>query len=239
MSPPANLVSGHSLSQRSSVPLPIQTIAAMIWERFQNLGKLVLCILICLTLAYLYFFSIPAILTRPVAAPVLPSLPEVNSAILIFHAFTAIPPLATGILLFSKRLRNKSLKLHRWAGTIYCLCIWASATTGILLAMANTRGPVAQAGFGLLGFAWFATTWYAYKFGRMRNIALHRIWMIRSYALTLAVVSVRPMFIFGPGFGFSAEAWYLLVTWLCWVPNLMAAELYIALTRNNGRLKFA
>jgi len=239
MSYHANLVSASSKSQRSIALSPMHTIAAITWERVQNFGKVVLGILICLTLAYLYFFSIPAILTRPVAAPVLPLLPEVNSGILIFHAFTAIPPLVTGILLFSKRLRKKSLRLHRWAGTVYCLCIWASATTGILLAIANTRGPVAQAGFGLLGFAWFTATWYAYKFGRAKNIPLHRIWMIRSYALTLAVVSVRPMFIFGPWFGLSAEPWYLLVTWLCWVPNLMAAEIYIALTRHNGRLKFA
>ncbi len=233
-----NFVSAHSKTQRSIALPPMREAAAIVWERFQNFGKVVLFVLICLTLAYLYFFSIPAILTNPVAAPVFPSMPVINSRILVFHAFTAIPPLATGILLFSKRLRNTSLKWHRWAGTVYCLCIWASATTGILLAIANTRGPIAQAGFGLLGFAWFATTWYAYKFGRAKNIALHRIWMIRSYALTLAVVSVRPMFIFGPWFGLAAEPWYLLVTWLCWVPNLMAAEIYIALTRNNGRLKF-
>lgn len=212
---------------------------AFVWERIQTYGRTLICVGIAFTTFYLLAFALPAIFEAGRASPIFIWWPRINFYILVVHAITAMPPLLTGIVLFSKRIRNASLKWHRWAGTVYCVCIWISATLGIILAVANQNGLIAKGGFGFLGFGWFITTWYAYATGRARDIASHRKWMIRSYALTLAVVSIRPMFIFGPWWGLDNATWYVLVTWLCWVPNLIIAEAYIRVTRNTGKLKYA
>jgi len=105
-------------------------------------------------------------------------------------------------------------------------------------AIANVHGPIAKFGFGFLGIGWFTTTWFAYTSARAKNILSHRRWMIRSYALTLAVVSIRPLFSMEPVLGISTENWYLMATWACWVPNLIMAEIYIRATQPTGKLKY-
>ncbi len=210
----------------------------LIWDRFQTYGKIFLGTAILLTLLYLFAFPLPLIFSEPIGAPIFRAWPKVNWIILLTHAVTAIPPLIIGIIAFSKRLRNASLKWHRWIGTTYCICIWISAALGIMLAIANVHGPIAKFGFGFLGIGWFTTTWFAYTSARAKNILSHRRWMIRSYALTLAVVSIRPLFSMEPVLGISTENWYLMATWACWVPNLIMAEIYIRATQPTGKLKY-
>ena len=56
----------------------------------------------------------------------------------------------------------------------------------------------------------------------------HRCWMIRSYALTFAAVTLRlelPLFFIFGGMEYPVASSY--VAWLCWVPNLFIAELYL------------
>ena len=48
--------------------------------------------------------------------------------------------------------------------------------------------------------------------------------MIRSYALTLAAVTLRLYIPAALISGFSFEAAYPAISWLCWVPNLIVAE---------------
>jgi len=169
-------------------------------------------------------------------SPIIPDWQAFNNAVLNTHILFAIPPLLVGLFAFSTRARRWSPKLHRRIGTFYCICIWLSAVTGFLLAVANEHGLAAKGGFGLLAIAWFTTTWQAYVTARRKDFVTHRRWMIRSYAITLAVVSVRPMFLFGPPAGLDYEIWYQMVTWLCWVPNLIIAEIYLRITHYSGRL---
>jgi hypothetical protein len=49
--------------------------------------------------------------------------------------------------------------------------------------------------------------------------------MIRNLALTLAAVTLRnwmPLMLFGLHWPFRPA--YIIVSWLCWVPNLLIAE---------------
>ena len=60
---------------------------------------------------------------------------------------------------------------------------------------------------------------------RRGNIAAHRQWMIRNFALTLAAVTLRiymPLMLGVLHWPFPRT--YIAVSWLCWVPNLMIAE---------------
>ena len=206
------------------------------WSVFQRLFYSLVTIGVGLTTAYICVFVLPHMATGLRAAPVVPGWPALNTALLNLHIIHALPPLLLGLFAFSATARRWSPQLHRRLGTVYCLCIWLSAVTGFLLALANEHGLVAKAGFGTLALAWFATTWLAYASARRRDFVAHRRWMFRSYAITLAVVTVRPMFLVDPPAGLDNGTWYQLITWLCWVPNVIVGELYLRLTDHSGRL---
>ncbi len=159
-----------------------------------------------------------------------------NNLILFVHLVTAIPPLLIGPFLFLRGLlRSKRFRfLHRWLGTIYVFAIFASTITGGILATLNRFGPVAQWGFGMLAVAWFVTTYYAYRTAREKNFVRHREWMIRSFAVTLAVVAFR---LLPNPEAYTMDQWYPVKTWLCWVPNLILAECYIRITTFRGQLR--
>ncbi|MEO0882807.1 MAG: DUF2306 domain-containing protein [Pseudomonadota bacterium] len=223
-------------SSRKPLTPDQRKVLAAIWDRVQAYGNSVIYGGIVFTTIYLFLISIPRVLASPVGAPFFPNWQYGNWSLLLIHVATAIPPLLIGPFAFSKTLRNKSLKWHRWIGVTYCVCIWLSAVTGFMLATANHNGIIAKAGFSCLGITWFMTTWFAYTTGRARDIVSHRRWMLRSYAVTLAVVSIRPMFFMDAPFGLSDDDWYRAITWLCWVPNLVIAETYIRITKPNSRL---
>jgi hypothetical protein len=51
--------------------------------------------------------------------------------------------------------------------------------------------------------------------------------MIRSFALTLAAVTLRFYLPIPPSLGYDFDDGYRAIAWLSWVPNLMLAELYV------------
>jgi uncharacterized membrane protein len=151
---------------------------------------------------------------------------EARSAALYVHVFCAAFALALGPFQFSTRLRAKRLELHRWLGRLYLgVGVLAGGVAGLVVAINAYGGPVAQAGFTCLALAWLYTGFHAYRAIRARDVAAHRRWMVRNFALTFAAVTLRlwvPMsFLAGSEFAIA----YAAIAWLCWVPNLLIAEL--------------
>jgi len=144
-----------------------------------------------------------------------------------FYAHISLGGLAllTGASQFSTRLRGRWTQLHRVLGTSYVLACVGSGTAGLYLAVHATGGLPNALGFSGLAVAWLGTTIPAWWLIRQRRIEAHRRWMIRSYALTFAAVTLRiylPLLADALGLGFSTA--YAIVAWLCWVPNLIVAE---------------
>lgn len=172
---------------------------------------------------------------RETTAVIFDERPRLDNAILLVHVATALPALLVGIWEFLPSLRKGyALRLHRWFGKVYVAGILVSSTTGFVLALHNPHGWAARAGFATLAVTWFTTTWMAYSTVVARDLVAHRRWMIRSYATTLAVVTVR--LLAKPKFGIDAAAWYPVMTWLCWVPNFLVAEIYVRVTDFKGRV---
>ena len=99
--------------------------------------------------------------------------------------------------------------------------------SGMYMAAWSYGGWVTHLGFGLLGFATFVSALKAYFHIRAREVAPHRAWMIRNYALIFAAVMLR---IELPLMAFAMQEFdtpYAIVSWLCWVPNLLWAEWYL------------
>lgn len=143
---------------------------------------------------------------------------------LALHLAGGALALVLGALQFHRGLRTKRPRLHRRLGQGYVIAVLASGVGGLLLAVASKAGPPAQFGFGLLAVTWLWSTLEAYRHARGRRFDRHEAWMVRSYALTLAAVTLRlyiPAFLIA---GVPFEQAYLAIAWLCWVPNLVVAE---------------
>ncbi len=145
----------------------------------------------------------------------------------VLHISAAPIALAFGAVQFFPKLRKRWPVLHRWIGRGYGMAILVAGLSGIVIALNAAGGPVASAGFALLSVLWIAFTANAIRLAMAGRIADHRKWMIRSFALTFAAVTLRlyiPGFLLG-GMDYTAASPYL--AWICWVPNLIFAEWWL------------
>ena len=98
-----------------------------------------------------------------------------------------------------------------------------SAFTSVYIAFYATGGIVASLGFMCLGIIWFYTTLKAYTEIKKGQIENHQKMMIYSYAACFSAVTLRiylPILVII--FHEFTKA-YLIVAWLCWVPNIIVA----------------
>jgi uncharacterized membrane protein len=150
---------------------------------------------------------------------------DVQRAGIYVHVFASSVALILGPLQFWARLRAARPALHRWLGRCYLgIGILVGGLAGLLIASYAHGGPVARLGFACLALAWLYTGLRAYRAIRARDLAAHRRWMIRNFALTFAAVTLRlwlpASVVSGVPFGIA----YAIVAWLCWLPNLAVAE---------------
>lgn len=89
-------------------------------------------------------------------------------------------------------------------------------------------------GFGLLAVGWLITTFMGIISVRTGRISAHCEWMIRSYALTVAAITLRVYLVAIPVFHLQFELAYPAISWLCWVPNLIYAEMWIRWTAKHS-----
>lgn len=144
------------------------------------------------------------------------------------HIFLGGLALLTGFSQFYKRLRVKRLALHRTLGKIYVGAVLLSGIAGLGIAFFATGGIIPSLGFGGLAILWLYTTSNAYTSIKKIDIDAHQRWMIRSYALCFAAVTLRlylPLFTGLMHMDFIPA--YKIIAWLCWVPNILIAEIFI------------
>lgn len=136
--------------------------------------------------------------------------------------------LLLGPIQFVPAIRTRAPRLHRWMGRIYIVSCLVSGVGGLLLAGGTAAGPIAGVGFGLAAVISLVSAVQAWRMALARNFDAHRRWVIRSYAVIFAAVTLR---IWLPLAGFAhldlMES-YRVISFLGWVPNLLLAELYLA-----------
>ena len=132
--------------------------------------------------------------------------------------------LALGAFQLNASLRSRRLQLHRVIGRVYVASVIVGGVSGLRMAIASQGGVVAHLGFGLLAVAWVATTTRGFLRIRAGDDVDHRAWMIRSYSLTFAAVTLRIYVPLSLAVGVPFPIAYPAIAWLCWVPNLVVAE---------------
>jgi uncharacterized membrane protein len=138
---------------------------------------------------------------------------------------------------FATRLRNRAPHVHRAVGRVVLGSIAIAGTAGLVLAPHSLAGPVGTLGFGLLAVLWLTFATIAFRAIRRRDVARHRRWVVRTFALTYAAVTLRIWLgvliavqsgLLGVDPDVAFDRAYLLVPFLSWVPNLLVAEWYLA-----------
>ena len=123
--------------------------------------------------------------------------------------------------------RESNWNRHRLLGWIYCGAVLLGWCASLWIAPHSQTGWIASAAFLALGAAWIVTTGLAVRFILRGDAIEHRRWMIRSFALTAAAITLRMylplIFVFRWPFSIG----YPVIAWLCWIPNALAAEVYL------------
>ena len=157
-----------------------------------------------------------------------------------FHLHIVFAGLAllVGGFQFSRTLRRRSIRLHRWIGRTYVASVAVGGVSAFVMSFFSSVALLGFFGFGSLAILWIWTTYRGYRSARDGDFAAHQAWMIRSYALTYAAPTLRiwlavlilvqlPLGV--PPDAIAANA-YAPVPFLCWLPNIVIAE-YIVYRR--------
>ena len=108
------------------------------------------------------------------------------------HISGALVALAVASVQFWPWLRKRHLKLHKVLGKLYALGIAIAAPAGLYMAVFARGGTFAQIGFVCMDLAWIYTTYRGvHAIIVEKNVAVHRDWITRSYAVTFAAVTLR------------------------------------------------
>lgn len=119
--------------------------------------------------------------------------------------------------------------LHRVLGKIYLGAILLlAAPSGWVLGMYANGGLSSKVSFALQSVVWWGLTWLAWREIRRHRHLPHVEMMLRSYAVTLAAMSLRTeSWVMHYFFDTKPIETYLTVVWLSWVGNLLLVEILI------------
>ncbi|KQR95707.1 hypothetical protein ASG01_05460 [Chryseobacterium sp. Leaf180] len=144
------------------------------------------------------------------------------------HVYTAIFVLLMGFLsVLRKDFGIKSF--HKNTGKIYIFIIlFLAAPSGVYMGVFANGGFWSKAAFIILGILWWILTFKAYQLARAGKYREHKIWMWRSFALTVSAITLRMwkviiVYLFHP----NPMDVYQIVAWLGWLPNFLLIEYLI------------
>ncbi len=150
---------------------------------------------------------------------------------LVSHAVLASVALLMGPWQFLPVLRRRWRVAHRLIGRVYCLAVLGGWIASVPVALHAAFGPISSVGFLVLGLLWVSFTSMGYVMIRRGRVTEHREWMIRSFAMTAAAITLRNILPLLVVAGVPFPTSYRIVAWACWIPNLLVAEAIVRWTR--------
>ena len=148
------------------------------------------------------------------------------------HVFTSIFVLAAGFTQFTPSILKKHKNIHRAIGQAYVFnVLFITGPASFIMALFANGGISSRMAFSVLSILWIFTTAMGWRTAMQRRFLEHKMWMYRSYALTLSALTLRLWkWLFVLLFHLRPMDAYMIVAWLGFVPNLLFAELLIART---------
>jgi uncharacterized membrane protein len=146
-----------------------------------------------------------------------------------------------GAFQFMPGVRQRHLQFHRWSGRVLMVLGLVIGFTALVMSYTmNIGGPNETAATTLFAIVFLICLVKAYLHIRRREVARHREWMIRAYAVGLGVATTRP--IVGMFFAFrrlTPHEFFGIAFWLGFTITLLAAEAWIDYTRGGARISGA
>lgn len=161
-----------------------------------------------------------------------------HRALTLAHILPGMLFMVLGPLQFVPSIRSKHPQFHRWSGRFFLMSSTVVAITGLTMAFGQTIGGVDEkAAIFLFGTFFLVSLAKALRHALRQEFAQHREWMIRGYAIGLAVATIRP--IMGTFFaaallgGHKPEPVEFFGTafWIGFTLQMIAAEIWINYTR--------
>lgn len=145
------------------------------------------------------------------------------------HVYTAIFVLLAGFTQFSSKIRRKFPKIHKRAGWLYGTVVLLFASpSGFYMGIFANGGLISQLAFCTLAVLWFYFTLTAIIKIKQKDIASHRAFIMRSFALALSAITLRLWkYVIISAFHTRPMDAYQIVAWMGWIPNLLVAEYLI------------
>jgi hypothetical protein len=195
-------------------------------------------------------FSLPPYLTLDPAKSRVPQ-PDgfgLHYPLLVAHVLFGSVALLTCWLQVWPRFRRRHRTAHRRIGRVYVFAgVLPAGVLGLAIGSMSPFGPVVRVSDVLLACLWLAVTVTGYRMARKRRYVEHRRWMIRSFALTVSIITNRVWGViwflvlsprldttFGGDEVALAQTVAALSAWLGWVGTLLVAEWWLERGRTGG-----
>jgi hypothetical protein len=152
------------------------------------------------------------------------------------HIFIGGLVLIAGFIQFNRNIRIKFSLVHRRCGYLYVFGIlFLAAPGGMVMSFFINRGPMVLLSFITQCSLWIYFTAGAFRKITQRKVGEHEEWMMRSFALTLAAITLR-IYIFVGSFYFDLNqpTAYAVLAWSSWVPNILFTEYTILRKVTSG-----
>lgn len=142
------------------------------------------------------------------------------------HVFSSVLVLLAGFTQFSTMLLRRKPKLHRFFGYGYVINILIiTGPSSLLMGFYANGGVLSRIAFVVLSVLWMLFTAVALYKAVKKKFAAHRIFMIRSFSLTLSAITLRVWKVVLANFTDIAPMdRYRIIAWLGWGLNLLIAE---------------
>jgi uncharacterized membrane protein len=154
----------------------------------------------------------------------------------LIHIFPGLLFMLLGPFQFSRAIRSKYPRWHRINGRIFVVCAYIVGISALVMSVAMPAiGGVNQAvATTLFGILFLIALTRAFRHILRGEIQQHREWMIRAYAIGLAVATVRPIvgffFATSPLTGLTPHEFFGMAFWLGFTLQTIAAEVYLHAT---------
>lgn len=148
------------------------------------------------------------------------------------HILLGLLALLIGAFQLGGRSRSNS-QLHKKWGRIYGLSIFLNALIVPYIALYATGGTPSTIAFMVLDLFWVVTTGIGVRQVLGKKIASHRIWMLRSYAITLVFITFRIVLAFLSLYSHDFSMIFPVAVYASIVINLGFAEVYLRKRRSG------
>lgn len=156
--------------------------------------------------------------------------------VVVLHVLPGLLFMLLGPLQFVKGIRERHIRFHRWSGRVFMVCAYIVGLSALCMPFISLPigGLNEAAGSVLFALFFLVALTRAWRHILRKETALHREWMIRAFAVGLAVATVRPImataFAF---FGLEPAAFLGTAFWIGFTLHLIIAEVWINYTRDK------